>query len=124
MKSLITVLFFLACFTFQDTSEYLFGTWECYHKELEDGTTTNVDPFSGKEFEYSCEGITLKLNSDATGIDGTGIKFNYQKKDSILTLGTRKYIIEKLTNTRMVLREYDPRGMSFKNFRTKFKKQD
>ncbi len=126
MKTLtIFILTFLAsCLNLQDNSDYLIGKWECYHKELEDGITKSIDAFSGKEFEYSCDGITFELNSDFTGVDDTGIKFKYQKKDSILTLGNRSYIIEELTKTQLVIRNYDPKGINIYNFRTKFKKQE
>ncbi len=106
----------------QDSSNDLIGKWECYHKELEDGTTKSTDLFSGEEFEYSCDGITIELNSDFTGVDDTGIKFKYQKNDSILNLGNRNYVIEKLTKTELVIRDYDSDGTNISNFRQKFKK--
>ena len=126
MKTLtIFILTFLAsCINLQENSEYLIGKWECYHKEKEDGTTNSIDAFSGKEFEYSCDGITIELNSDFTGSDDTGLEFKYQIKDSILTLGNRSYIVEELTKTELVIRNYDPNGISLSNFRTKFRKQE
>ncbi len=126
MKTLtiIIITFLASCMILQDNSNNLIGKWECYHKELEDGTTKSIDIFNGEEFEYSCHGITIELNSDFTGFDNTGIKFKYQKKDSILTLGNRSYVIEKLTKTQLVIRNYNPKGTNIYNFRTKFRKQE
>ena len=126
MKYIITISIIIlsSCIGLKNISNELVGKWECYHKELEDGTTKSVDAFSGKECEYSCDGITIELNSNFTGVDDTGIKFKYQKKDSILTLGNRSYILEKLTKTELVIRNYDPNGISLSNFRTKFRTQE
>ena len=124
MKYIITIsiIILTACVGLKNVSNELVGKWECYHKELEDGTTKSTDLFSGEEFEYSCDGITIELNSDFTGIDDTGIKFKYQKNDSILNLGNRNYVIEKLTKTELVIRDYDSDGTNLSNFRKKFKK--
>ena len=74
---------------------------------------------------FSCQGQDCKeLNSDFTGFDDTGLEFKYQIKDSILTLGNRSYIVEELTKTELVIRNYDPNGISLSNFRTKFRKQE
>ena len=124
MKYIITILIIIlsSCVGLKNVSNELVGKWECYHKELEDGTTKSTDLFSGEEFEYSCDGITIELNSDFTGTDDTGVKFKYQKKDSILNLGNRNYVIEKLTKTELVIRDYDSDGTNLSNFRKKFKK--
>ena len=124
MKYIITIsiIILTSCIGLKNVSNELVGKWECYHKELEDGTTKSTDLFSGEESEYSCDGITIELNSDFTGIDDTGIKFKYQKNDSILNLGNRNYVIEKLTKTELVIRDYDSDGTNLSNFRKKFKK--
>tara|TARA_R110002124_G_scaffold146831_2_gene312081 strand:- start:22 stop:402 length:381 start_codon:yes stop_codon:yes gene_type:complete len=124
MKYIITIsiIILTSCVGLKNVSNELVGKWECYHKELEDGTTKSTDLFSGEEFEYSCDGITIELNSDFTGIDDSGIKFKYQKNDSILNLGNRDYVIEKLTKTELVIRDYDSDGTNLSNFRKKFKK--
>ena len=124
MKLINTILIIIltSYIGLKNDSNELVGKWECYHKELEDGTTKSTDLFSGEEFEYSCDGITIELNSDFTGIDDTGIKFKYQKNDSILNLGNRDYVIEKLTKTELVIRDYDSDGTNLSNFRKKFKK--
>ncbi len=124
MKYIITIsiIILTSCIGLKNVSNELVGKWECYHKELEDGTTKSTDLFSGEEFEYSCDGITIELNSDFTGVDDTGIKFKYQKNDSILNLGNRYYVIEKLTKTELVIRDFDSDGTNISNFRKKFKK--
>jgi len=124
MKTIIIfILTFLAsCLNLQDNPNSLIGKWQCYHKELKDGTTKGTDAFSGEESEYSCDGITIQLNSDFTGSDDMGLQFKYQRKDSILTLGNRSYLIEELTKTQLVIRNYDQKGISISNFRTKFRR--
>ena len=126
MKLINTILIIIltSYIGLKNDSNELVGKWECYRKELEDGTTKSTDLFSGEEFKYSCDGITLELNSDFTGIDDTGIKFKYQKKDSILTLGNRSYVIEELTKNQLVIRNYGQKGINISNFRTKFRKID
>ena len=106
------------------TGNELIGKWECYHKELEDGTTISTD-MDGKEFSYSCDGLIIDLKPDFTGTESYGGQnFKYKKNDSILTLGMRNYIIEKLTTKELIIREYDKDGFSFSIFRTKFRKID
>lgn len=107
----------------QTNSNELIGEWECYHKELEDGTTKSTDLFSGEEFEYSCDGLSIKLNSDFSGTESIGgLKFKYVINDSILSLGNRNYVIEKLTKTELIIRDYNSEGFNILNFRQKFKK--
>ena len=90
----------------QDKSNDLIGKWECYHKELEDGTTKSTD-FSGEEFEYSCEGLMIELKSDFTGSESIGgLNFNYQRTDSILKMGSRNYVIELLDKNKLQIRDY------------------
>ena len=125
MKTLIifTLTFLASCFNLQNNSNDLIGKWQCYHRELEDGTTKGTDAFSGKEFEYSCHGVIIELKSDFTASESmNGLSFKYQRNDSILKLGDRNYIIEKLTKTELVIRDYDSKRMKFTNFRQKFKK--
>ncbi len=127
MKTLIifTLTFLASCLNFQNDSEDLFGKWECYHKELGDGTTKSTDLFSGEEYEYSCDGLIIELKSDFTGSESIGgLNFKYQRNDSILNLGNRYYIIEKLTKTELVIRDYDSDGTNISNFRQKFKKTE
>ena len=127
MKTLtIIIITFLASnLNFQSNPNDLIGKWECYHKELEDGTTKSTDLFSGEEFEYSCNGLIIELKSDSTGTESIGgLNFKYQKKDSILSLGNRNYIIEKLTKTELVIKDYDSNGTNIFNYRQKFKKTE
>jgi len=125
MRTLITIIiaFLTSCINLQGNSNDLIGKWECYHKELKDGTTKSVDAFSGEEFEYSCDGLIIELKSDFTGSESIGgITFEYKKNDSILSLGNRNYVIEKLTQTELVIRDYDSDGTNVSNFRQKFKR--
>ena len=109
--------------TLQNNSDDLVGKWKCYHKELEDGTTKSMDLFSGKEFEYSCDGLIINLKSDSTGWESLGEQsFKYELKDSILTLGNRFYVVELLSKKELILRDYEPDGLSISNFRQKFKR--
>ena len=123
MKTIIILVFFFSLLNPKNHSNDLFGKWECYHKELEDGTTKSTDLFSGEEFEYSCDGLIIELKSDFTGSESIGgLTFEYKKTDSILNLGNRNYVIEKLTKTELVIRDYDSDGTNISNFRQKFKK--
>ena len=125
MKHIITIsiIIMTSCIGLKNVSNELIGKWECYHKELEDGTTKSTDLFSGEEFEYSCEGLIIELKTDFTGTESIGgLNFKYQKKDSILNLGNRNYVIEKLTKTELVIRDYDSDGTNIFNYRQKFKK--
>jgi hypothetical protein len=125
MKHIITIsiIILTSCVGLKNVSNELVGKWECYHKELEDGTTKRTDLFSGEEFEYSCDGLIIELKSDFTGSESIGgISFEYKKTDSILNLGNRNYVIEKLTKTELVIRDYDSDGTNLSNFRQKFKK--
>ena len=127
MKTLIifTLTFLASCLNFQNFSDDLIGKWECYHKELEDGTTKSTDLFSGKEFEYSCDGLIIEFNSDLTGSESIGgLSFKYERNDSILKLGNRNYIIEKLTKTELVIIENNSDGLDLQKFRQKFKRTE
>ena len=119
----ISIIILTSCISLKNTSNELVGKWECYHKELEDGTTKSTDLFSEEEFEYSCDGLIIELKSDFTGSESIGEdSFEYKKTDSILNLGNRNYVIEKLTKTELVIRDYDSNGTNLSNFRQKFKK--
>ena len=119
----LSIIILTSCIALKNVSNELVGKWECYHKELEDGTTKSTDLFSGEEFEYSCNGLIIELKSDFTGSESIGgITFEYKKNDSILNLGNRNYVIEKLTKTELVIRNYDSDGTNLSNFRQKFKK--
>ena len=124
MKSILTIIIVLvSCHSLKFNSEKLIGKWECYHKELEDGTTKSTDLFSGEEFEYSCNGLILELKSDFTGWESLGEQtFKYELKDSILTLGNRSYLVELLNKEELIIRDYDKDGFSISNFRQKFKR--
>jgi hypothetical protein len=125
MKYIITfsIIILTSCIGLKNVSNELVGKWECYHKELEDGTTKSTVLFSGEEFEYSCDGLIIELKSDFTGSESIGgLNFEYKKNDSILNLGNRNYVIEKLTKTELIIRDYDYDGTNLSNFRQKFKK--
>ena len=127
MKYLITIsiIILTSCIGLKNVSNELVGKWECYHKELEDGTTKSTDLFSGEEFEYSCDGLIIELKSDFTGSESIGgLTFEYKKNHSILNLGNQSYVIEKLTNTELVIKDYDSDGTNISNFRQKFKKKE
>ena len=79
----ISIIILTSCISLKNTSNELVGKWECYHKELEDGTTKSTDLFSGEEFEYSCDGLIIELKSDFTGSESIGEdSFEYKKTDN------------------------------------------
>ena len=125
MKNLIifTITLLASCVNFQNNTDELTGKWKCYHKELEDGTTTSTDLFSGEKFEYSCNGLIIELKSDFTGSESIGgMNFKYERIDSILKLGNRNYIIELITKKELVIRDYNSDRINSSNFRQEFKK--
>lgn len=125
MKIFIIIsLFVLAsCQGLQTNSHELEGKWECYHEELEDGTTRSTDIFTGEEFEYTCKGQIFDLKSGGTGWESLSEQnFKYSLKDSILSLGIRFYIVESLNKKEMTLLDYDPNESYIFRFRRKYKR--
>lgn len=50
----------------------------------------------------------LKFNSDGTGKDlHDESEFYYEMKDTLLAIGSRLYILEKLTSDSLVIRDYE-----------------
>jgi len=104
-----------------DRLELLIGSWECYHKELEDGETGENRTLDGRP--YSCDDLKITLGSDLTGTESSGgLEFKYSIKDSLLYLGNRVYVIEKLEKQKLILRDYDPDKVKLAVFRRKFQK--
>ncbi len=126
MKTLIifSLTFLASCLILQNSSNDIIGKWECYHKELEDGTTKGTDLFSGEEYEYSCNGLIIELKADFTGSESIGgLSFKYEKNDSILKLGDRSYIIELLDKNKLQIRDYSTDKTDLSGgWRRKFKK--
>jgi len=120
---LIIIVFFLISSFQKKELKKLLGIWTCFHKELKDGTTKSED-FDGNEFTLSCDGVSFKLSKGNNGIEYThNSKFKYKiTKDSILNLGNRKYIIEELTDSILVLRDYSADGLGIYVFRNKYRK--
>jgi len=108
------------------------GTWECYHKELDDGTTISKNIFTGEEFEYSCDGFTLVFKADSTATElKNDLNLKYVRNDSIITMsiqvaghsmGDNQYIIEKLTDTELILTDYDTTGSKLFGYRKKYRR--
>ena len=123
MKSIIPIIILISSLGLKFNSDTLVGKWQCYHIEQEDGATKTIALFSGKETEYSCNGLTLDLKSDGTGWESQGeLTFKYELKDTVLTLGNRYYVVELLNEQELILRDYDPNEMSLFNYRQKFKR--
>jgi hypothetical protein len=120
--SIYIIVFFLTTAFAQEAYKDLNGKWECYHKEREDGSTESLD-YRGPGFKLDCNGLIIELNPDYTASESIGgLSFKYELNDSILKLGNREYVIEKLTKNELVLRDYDPKGISLLNYRQKFKR--
>ena len=79
------------------------GTWKCIKKETKDGNDGSNLTFTGQP--YTCR-VNITLLAQGNGIENNANeKFKYSLKDSILTLGNRQYIIEKLNKTTLVILE-------------------
>lgn len=124
MRTVTVILLFISLHQLNaQSSDMLTGTWNCYHKELEDGTTFGTD-LMGQEFTYSCNDLTLELRGDGTGTESQGgLKFEYAVKDSLLQLGNRIYVIELLNKQELVIRDYDPEEMKLSIYRQKFRRK-
>ncbi|GAB3341117.1 hypothetical protein GCM10027429_29090 [Marivirga atlantica] len=125
MRILIAIIFIFSSIQLNaqntDKLKLLIGSWECYHKELEDGETGENMTLDGQP--YSCDDLTISLSSDLTGTEsGGGLEFMYSIKDSLLYLGDRIYVIEQLEKQNLILRDYDPDQDKLSVFRRKFKK--
>jgi len=125
MRALTIIILFISVtqLTAQKKTDLITGTWICYHKELEDGTTSGTD-FMGQEFTYSCNDLTLELRADGTGTESQGgLDFQYAVKDSLLQLGNRVYVIELLDKQELIIRDYDPDEMKLSAYRQKFRRE-
>ena len=121
--SALIILILISCTSVKTSSLSLVGKWKCYHKELQDGTTKSTDLFSGKEFDYSCKKLIIELKSNLTGTESIDEQsFKYDFKDSILTPGSRLYIVESLSEKELILRDHKPDGLSFSIFRHKLER--
>ncbi|SMP00861.1 hypothetical protein SAMN06265375_10123 [Muriicola jejuensis] len=123
MRMLISlvIVILVSWLTTQTGNEKLVGKWQCYHEDLEDDTTTGRDIFTDQEFEFSCNGMIIQLNSDLTGWEALGEQeFVYKLIDSILRMGSRYYVVELLTEKQMILRDHDPDSLSLFYYRRKY----
>lgn len=106
----------------QTSSDLIIGEWTCYHKELEDGNTGEDYTLDGKP--YSCDELTIRLSEDNVGWESMGdSEFRYQLNDSILTLGNRRYVVEKLNSEKLILRDLKSEtSLISQGFRQKFRR--
>ena len=129
---ILSVIFLNSCSEIQNTPNSHVGTWECYHKELKDGTTKSKDIFTGEESEYSCDGFILVLNADSTAKElKNDLNLKYKRNNSIITMsiqvaghsiGDNQYVIEKLTDTELILTDYDTTGTRLFGYRKKYRR--
>lgn len=107
-RTSLLLLFFTLLLSMPAQTQNLTGKWECYHKEKGSRETKSVDLFSGEEFSFSCDGLIFEFNDDSTGVDlRVDEPFRFTLKDSVLTFGSRKYLIEKHTRNLLIFKEYD-----------------
>ncbi len=105
-KKMKIVLSLLIAFFF--TQDQLIGTWECVDKNPNSTGETNL--LTGKIMADECNYI-LSFREDGTATSkfkGSDEEFNTQftiKQGSILLLGNQKFIIEELTEHKLVLKD-------------------
>lgn len=114
MKTNILIIFIIF-FSIQNISaqlkvERLIGTWKSFETESEHKKNNKNNPINEQnESNYKREVMVafLKFNQNNQmeySIDGLGDKTRYKLKDSILTMGIRKYTIMKLTEKILIIR--------------------
>ncbi|WP_435263476.1 toxin-antitoxin system YwqK family antitoxin [Tenacibaculum sp. nBUS_03] len=96
--------------------ENLLGTWESFEtraqKEERNEDILLIESTESNDSNKNLTQTKLILQfSEKREIDfmqaGVQYKAKYELKDSILTLGNRKYIISKLTNRLLILKDFD-----------------
>jgi hypothetical protein len=103
----------------QPADELIVGTWQCYERQTKDGDSgqePNGEP-------YTCN-YNFTLRSDGTGTESVlNFEFRYEIADTLLALGNRLYIVEELSQNRLILLDYwpDP-GLVTSSFRQFFEK--
>ena len=132
MKTKILILF-ITIISFQNINAQfkvgqLIGTWESYETEAQRKKREQNIPITepiGSNKKSSPIEIILKFNQgnkmDFTQA-GIPYKGKYKLKDSLLTMGNRKYIISKLTKDILVLKDYDNIFSKQTNYRRSRKK--
>lgn len=108
--------------------EQLIGTWESYETESQRKEREQNKPISESlhsDKKSAPIEIILKFNQknkmDITQA-GTPYKAKYKLKDSLLIMGNRKYIISKLTQDILILKNYESLFSTETNYRRSKKK--
>lgn len=122
------LILFITSISFQNINaqfkvEQLIGTWESYETETQrkkrEQNIPITEPIESNKKSNPTE-IILKFNQgnkmDLTQA-GVPYKANYTLKDSVLTMGNRKYIISKLTQDILILKDYESLFLSETNYR-------
>ena len=122
MKILLLILFSLLSSGLIAQNPFV-GKWKCYHKELENGSTGEEFTFDGNP--YTCNGFTIELKSDLTGIESElDLTFSYEYNDSLLRIGNQIYFVELINSEELIIKDYKPNTSPLFIFRQKFKKMD
>jgi len=108
--------------------EQLIGTWESYETESQlkkrEQNISITEPIGSNRKSKPIE-IILKFNKgNKMDITQAGIpyKAGFKLKDSILTMGNRKYIISELTQDILILKDYESLFSAETNYRRSKKK--
>lgn len=127
------LLLFLSFFSYQIIQaqfkvEQLIGTWESYETEAQQKKreeNISITEAIGSNKKSKPIEIILKFNEE-NKLDftqgGTPYKARFSLKDSILTIGNRKYIISRLTQDILILKENDDLFSAETNYRRSKKK--
>ena len=127
------LILFITSFLFQNINaqfkvEQLIGTWESYETEAQrkkrEQNVPITEPIGSKKKSSPVE-IILKFNKE-NKLDftqaGIPYKERFKLKDIILTMGNRKYIISKLTQDILILKDFESLFSAETNYRRSQKK--
>ena len=127
------LILFISLISFQNINaqfkvEQLIGTWESYETEAQRKKREQNIPITetfGSGKKSNAIEIILKFSrGNEMDLTQAGIpyKAKYKLKDSLLIMGNRKYIISKLTQDILILKDYESLFSSETNYRRSKKK--
>jgi len=110
--------------TAQSESTFIIGRWKGVKMDLRNGETGEKYTLNGQPYETDDE-MVFQADGKVNDITNKMI-FSYQINSKILSIGDRKFIIQRLLDSEMVLIEYsedDPENpLAFRTYYVKEKK--
>jgi hypothetical protein len=108
---LIATIYFinsLNSYIFSQEKNELFGKWESYKIELENGDDGSGVTLTGEPFDNNSILLNFEKNNDVIFTENNNSqKATYSFNNNILIIGNRRYKIEKLNTKKLILLESD-----------------